>query len=478
MLFNAIIIHMEMPSRVIRIIVISLLSLVAFLVIALIVLFSIKDTRFMMIKAMNRKQPINVRVKAYEKFLEKNPDFVPALARIAESNAYFSIRYPDEPAYLNKAVESYERILELQPDNVETMKELGDLYQAKGDLDKAESLYKKLIETDPYKASYRLKLARNYNAAKNIDAAFEETKKALKYSPKDANAHLMAGILYDEKEEGAQAIAEYKKAIQYFNEKKRLRGLMETYLRLGRLYLKNNLLYDAIQQYEKIVTLRLDPVAGQLELANVYLQVGLFDKAIDAIMNSLLNPSVEYSAGVNPFQKALSYRILAFAYLRKSDFIASHAYFRKAEALGMQFDPSLLKTVGRLAITQQDKELPAGPPEGYEPEIDETKIYEEAVELEDLTPDMKDIEPDAIYPGIDVKVDELDTDKVLEELEKITGESLRKETPEEATGIVVEEVDVEKTEEVYKELEELTEEALKAEQAPKEEPQEDQKKEQ
>jgi len=406
---------------------------------------------------------MDVKIENYEKFVQKHPNFIPARVKLAGFYSLFSMRYKDVPSYFEKASEQYNEILALKPDNTEALLGFADLYFAKGDYDKAEKLFKKLIDIEPENAQYRLKLAYNYSYRGEKDAALREAAEALKLDPKYTKAYLLAGQLYENQKNYSKAIIEYKKAIESYNDSQESWVLAQAYYRLARLYRREKLFFDATQQLEKIIEKMKNnwwEAQARLELSDIYLQLGLFDKSISTLIDSLLNPTFERSnVRVTQQQRAVAFKILGYAYMNKSDFIAAYAYFKKAEVLGIKFDQKLMQTLGRRATAQQgeisydEEEF-----EDFIVKTDRESVQKAAEMIQETTPDIaevkvksEDVSEQFYEPA------QFETNEIFKELQTITDEAFDAKHEEEADMIFPEETSPEEVQKIFEEFEKLSE---------------------
>jgi len=117
--------------------------------------------------------------------------------------------------------------------------------------------------------------------------------------------------------------------------------------RLGILYIHKGLLFDAMQQFERITKIRPDVIDPHIELGAVYFLLGLNNKAISTLTASPLTPDLwdtftSIGTKVPQIKKIRTYIVLAQAYLRRKDYVKALQYFKKAQALGVEFKPGLL----------------------------------------------------------------------------------------------------------------------------------------
>lgn len=315
----------------------------SFIVLASTVFLPFARTQYLLLRFQyTGRENMNLKIKAYQDFLKKYPYFIPARLKLASMYELRGFANPRKPGFFDLAMEQYNIILKIKTDYSEAMLGLADVYLDKEDYKEAGKLYTKLIKIYPESSDYKLRLAINYYNQKRYEEAKKEIKTILSKEPAFARAHLMLGKLYEQEGNLADSIFEYKNALELFQALKQTSNEVETRFGLGRVYFDSMLYFDAVQQFEKIIQYRPNMVEGYLGLGKIYYQLGLFDKSIE-VVNELLKISLNIPN---------AHKLLGLVYFAKKDYVASYAYFKKAEALKAKVDPWFLEQLRILAQRQ------------------------------------------------------------------------------------------------------------------------------
>lgn len=265
-----------------------------------------------------------------------------------------------DPKFFDYAIQQYEEILKFQPKQKEAIIGLADVYTRKGLVDanskkecfdKAEKLYKRSIGLDPKNAAYIVSLGTLYFYRGEGNEAMEKANQALLNDPRFGGAYLLRALIYESQKNLSLAIINYKKA-QVLHEKKRPQ--LWPYSGLARLFFNAGLPYDAVGQLEKATRIWPKLTGAHLELANYYFRMGLIDKTI-----SVLNSVLKFDKG-----EARTYYMMGLAYLRKQDYIASYANFKRAKSLGAEVNDAFLENLNK--AIQKEKEAQQGKKENAE----------------------------------------------------------------------------------------------------------------
>ena len=164
----------------------------------------------------------------YEEFLKKAHEKKPEDIGISEYLAqfYFYKKRPQE------AIKAYEKILETNPDYVEAFFWLGFLYDESGQHEKALQAWERGRDSDPFFAPILNCLGYAYaQAGINLDEALEMIKKALEKEPKNGAYLDSLGWVYFKK-------GELEKAKKYISEALELVKDPDIYEHLGDIYVE------------------------------------------------------------------------------------------------------------------------------------------------------------------------------------------------------------------------------------------------
>jgi len=332
----------NIKKAIFKAVVISLSAAVLVFLVAL----PFKEAQFLMLSAAySKSKDTAAKLSAYDKFVKLHPYYIPARLKLARLYVLLDYANPNEPKNYESAVEQYEVILKLDAKNKDALSDLGDLYSGKKKFEDADKLFKKLIKYYPKSPGYHHKLALNYLRQDINDKALEEITLTLSLDPENGGAHLLKGMLLEKQENMPDAIAEYETALRIFKERKLAAYEIDAQANLGRAYFKAGLIFDSLQQFEKIVRMNPNMIQGYLELASAYYNINLVDKCISTLEALLKLRNAVPDA----------YRMLGFAYLKKADYIAALSYFKKAEAYGIRFEAGFIDKVDEAAKAQREK---------------------------------------------------------------------------------------------------------------------------
>jgi tetratricopeptide (TPR) repeat protein len=144
--------------------------------------------------------------QSYERAVERDPGFVPALTRVIEAD----IR-------ANQAMVALKRItdqLKRSPNDTALLNLAGATFAATGEFPEAEAALKKAIELDPSNFEAYAQLGNFYLGRNRLDEALQEYKEAAKRRPEHAvPARTMVGIILDLQQKPEEAKKEYQEAL-------------------------------------------------------------------------------------------------------------------------------------------------------------------------------------------------------------------------------------------------------------------------
>lgn len=233
------------------------------------------------------------------------------------------------------ALRQYEAAAGNNPGQADALSRLTVLYgQRRRGID-AENIFTKLIASDPKNEAHRLSLAFFYQSGGMRDKAMAETDRVLAANPSSGKAHLLKGFIYEGSQDLPSAIHEYSAAIA-LAEASRDTGLaIEGRFRLGYLYDNAQLFFDAVTQFEKIISTRPDLKKAYLELAHILDRLGHTDRAI-----ATLKPLI-----ISDREVPQAYAMLGLAYFKKGYYETSLRYFALAEKSGVEFGNEVIAAV-------------------------------------------------------------------------------------------------------------------------------------
>ena len=274
---------------------------------------------------------------------------------LAASYIHQGFANPQEPKFFNYALQQYEEILKANPKQKEAMLGLAEVYTQKENYAAAEKLYKRVITLDQKNTSYQVSFGFHYLSRGLKDKALERANLATSYDPKNIRAYQLRAIIYQQERNLSGAIIEYIRGIAAAKTTKKLADQeAELRFRLSYLLQKEGLNYEAVQQFEKVLKRWPKYSQGYLELAAFYFRSGMVDKSI-----STLNSLVAFDK-----KSPRAYSLLGMAYLRKQDYVASYANFKRAKSLGAEVNDAFLENLNK--AIQKEKEAQQGKKENAE----------------------------------------------------------------------------------------------------------------
>ena len=299
--------------------------------------------------------------------------------RAAEKyESLFSIAFPQAPilphlgdiyrqmGMTSRAVETYQTTLSLEKDNLYTLKRLGEIYFEQDKIKEAKYCYERFITLKPEDAEITREL-KNLDALLTIDkgrweeestftektadrekieesgkaeqGAGEAAKKKVKLEPDkglDIETSLRQAAIYLDQNRIDEAGNEYKKVIEVAPDD------IRAHQALGEIYIRERYFDEAIEKYEKVV--KLDPTKKALldSLANLYIRKGEIPKAIE---------KYEQIISLEP-QNPVTHRMLGEFYRKQGNKERALALYEKATELDPH-NPALQRLLGNLYLEKE-----------------------------------------------------------------------------------------------------------------------------
>lgn len=194
----------------------------------------------------------------YKRLYEKNHKDLSLLERLAHISMLLENK--EDAAYY------YSKILESDMTNTLAYEQLMDIY----------------ADTDRYK--YYVCRGNLHSVEHKLEHAINDYKKAVIAAETDDNmlkARFVLGNLYEQTENNLKAIDEYLKVLDYEG------AFEEAYIRLAKLYAKENALGSAIEVLERATKSGLSTSNIQELLSDMYIQNGNAEKALDSTTDEL-----------------------------------------------------------------------------------------------------------------------------------------------------------------------------------------------
>ena len=192
----------------------------------------------------------------------------------------------------------------------------GHKFTAKSNFPAAIPEWLKAIEYDPLSEEAWRNLGMCYLNMGQNDQAKNALKKAIDIRPESHIAHGYLGVLNSRINNLEEARKEYLKAIELKH------NYTFPYMQLANLYIQNGLYSDALKYYKK----------GQEKLgrndANVLNQMGICYSKLGSLDQAIIY--YNYSIQVNP-QFSDAYLNLGYAYQQKGDEVKAQEYFAKGQ---------------------------------------------------------------------------------------------------------------------------------------------------
>ena len=228
----------------------------------------------------------------------------------------------------------YRNAVKFIPLNAEYHKQLADYYRKEGKQNKAISIYRKSIKLHPRDADYHNQLGHIYHRFKETVSALKEFKLAVKHNPYNPFFHFDLGSYYLDYREFGKAKPEYQKAVviepyylsarwglgesqlglkeivrakEEFYKILKLKELLpqlissgreyenrlfefdysRVYVGLGRCWMEEGNLIQAIAEYRKALKLNPYSAGGHSGLADVYFVQKRYDLATEEIKKAI-----------------------------------------------------------------------------------------------------------------------------------------------------------------------------------------------
>ncbi len=210
-------------------------------------------------------------IKTYGEIVEHNPKFVSKdLAQ-----AYLLAEKEDD------AIATYKNLVDMDSESVSARLTLAGLLLKKGSLDEAEKVVGEAIELAPENLTARNLLGELKLANTRYDSAETEFSKMLQLNSNLFEGHYnMARVKYAQ-DDIDECIRHCKSGIQINPTDVRLLNV------LGAAYMKKGMLHYALAVFQKVSDIQTDFVPALLNSANIKLQLGEYDTAVEYYKDAL-----------------------------------------------------------------------------------------------------------------------------------------------------------------------------------------------
>ena len=252
-------------------------------------------------------------VREYER-LKKPFDYAVFFPRTYTKSELEKESYPPKGTVYIEEVEGKPLFAIVKRENDYMMN--GHKFTAKSNFPAAIPEWLKAIEYDPLSEEAWRNLGMCYLNMGQNDQAKNALKKAIDIRPESHIAHGYLGVLNSRINNLEEARKEYLKAIELKH------NYIFPYMQLANLYIQNGLYSDALKYYKK----------GQEKLgrndANVLNQMGICYSKLGSLDQAIIY--YNYSIQVNP-QFSDAYLNLGYAYQQKGDEVKAQEYFAKGQ---------------------------------------------------------------------------------------------------------------------------------------------------
>lgn len=283
-----------------------------------------------------QQELFDTAIDEYQKVLHFSKNNIQALDEIAR--IYFYKKKDKE-----KALDIYKKIINKNPKNVQAHYGLLSLYIADNDLDNVETEHYQVLKNAPKKldkkrltelAQFYLDYDTKMDEAQRTDMfnkAEDTLKRILGQDDRYSEAYYQFARLYRKRHDLKRAAATINEAIDYKHEAK-------YYNFKGELYLLENKLNLAIEEFDKVIDMNPDYYKAYYNLANVnYYDLGnygrakeLYERAVDKLGDKQFD--LDYNLG--------------YIYYKEFDYLKANQYFIKARETMNQNDPALNLAIG------------------------------------------------------------------------------------------------------------------------------------
>jgi tetratricopeptide (TPR) repeat protein len=189
-----------------------------------------------------------------------------------------------------EAEEELLNLIELKPDYKDVQKELGNLYFVQGKYDKAIEFFTKILNENPHDLHTNLSLAGTYFAKEDYEQALKILEPFRKNPKFDDNLklHSFLATIYFKLNDNEEAEKEYRKVLA-----------IDPHFRpaydLGLVYMDQGKAEESIEVYKQALKINPDLTEMMLHLAIAQQKNGLYNEALDSIMNIIKLEQQNYS---------------------------------------------------------------------------------------------------------------------------------------------------------------------------------------
>jgi tetratricopeptide (TPR) repeat protein len=173
---------------------------------------------------------------------------------------------------------------------------LGNSYNAVGNIDSALLALERAVETNPTLSESRANLGNIYLAKGQVNDAIDQYREALRINPNDAKTHNNMGNAYVQRDWLNYAVNEYHQSLRLDPE------FTDAYKNLAIVYCKQERFQQAILQLRQAISMKPKDAECYSQLGNVFQQMGNYNQAISeynkAIKINQMMAEAYYGLGV------------------------------------------------------------------------------------------------------------------------------------------------------------------------------------
>ncbi len=170
---------------------------------------------------------------------------------------------------------------------------LAEDYFRQGEYNKAAQLYETLLKKSPFNTTYMKRLVTCFQETDQFQRSEEILRSALQKNPSQKYLLVEIGFNFERQQKKELALKEYEKALLAIDKSPSLGGM------IGRMFQQNNLLDNAIEAYNKTMTLNPN-LNYQFQVAQIYGEKGDFDKMFNSYI-ALIEKNENYIGTVQRF---------------------------------------------------------------------------------------------------------------------------------------------------------------------------------
>lgn len=176
---------------------------------------------------------------------------------------------------LEKALSYYKQVLSYDSDNPNALNNIAMIYSEKNDWEKAKDLLMECIRKNSYFTLAYANLGDILYSENHIKEALYYYNKGLETNPEHIGLCIALAVLYSDMGNIEKSIGELTEVLKKYPEAKNL------WFAIGNIYNKNNKDDDAIDAYNKVLTIDTAFISAYQNLMEIYIKKGDVNKALE-----------------------------------------------------------------------------------------------------------------------------------------------------------------------------------------------------